>query len=113
MLGMSYDVLARKSGVSKPTVFRILSGRSSYTASFANVLSLARALGLELEFEEEASIENLQERQARTKAENLVRMVQGTSGLEGQAVSPKEYGRLVRQATRKLLTGSKRKLWGD
>src|SRR5262245_15331449 len=99
MLGMSHEALARKSGVPVRTVVRILSGRVNI--GLAKLRSLAVVLGLEIKFEENASIESLQEREARRKAEQLVKIVQGTSGLEGQAVSDKEYGELVRQETRK------------
>jgi hypothetical protein len=109
---MTHTTLARKSGVSRHTALRILSG-ANYAASLANVRSLAQVLGLDLRFEEKASIETLQEKEAHRKAEQLVKMVQGTSGLEGQAVGRKEYDRMVRQAERELLTGSKRKLWSD
>src|SRR5262249_52508550 len=46
-LGLSYELLAQRSGVSRPTVQRILSGRYP-TASFASVVALGYALGLEL-----------------------------------------------------------------
>ncbi len=44
-LGLIVETLAKRSGVSRPTVQRILSG-SNPTASFANVLAIAEALGL-------------------------------------------------------------------
>lgn len=43
-LGMGIDVIAKRSGVSKPTVQRILSARQP-NASFEHVASIARALG--------------------------------------------------------------------
>jgi transcriptional regulator with XRE-family HTH domain len=112
MLKMSYAALAKRSGVSAPTVFRILSGKNE-TASFASIRALAQVLGLDLKFEEKIAIEGLQEKEARRKAEHLVKMVQGTSGLEGQAVSQKEVRQMVRQTVRELLAGSKRKLWSE
>jgi len=43
-LGMGIDVVARRSGVSKPTVQRILAGNQPH-ASFDHVCAIARALG--------------------------------------------------------------------
>src|SRR5437762_3222607 len=84
-LGMSYAALAKRSGVSMTTVVRILSGRHPQ-ASFENVWAIAGALDVSVRFEPNASAEEVCERQARRKAKQLVGMVQGTSGLEGQAL---------------------------
>jgi transcriptional regulator with XRE-family HTH domain len=110
LLKMSYAALAKRSGVSAPTVYRILSGKDE-AASLANVLALARVLGMDLKLEEKIPIEGIQEKEAQRKAEQLVKMVQGTSGLEGQAISPKKFRQMVRQTIHELLAGSKRKLW--
>lgn len=110
-LGMSCAVLARISGVSLPTVVRILSGKSP-TAAFANVLAIIKALGMHLTLEESDST-NLLEAQARKKAATLIGLVQGTSGLEGQAVDKKSLERMRRQTALELLAGSKRILWSE
>jgi hypothetical protein len=81
------------------------------SASFGNVMAVAQALGLNAHFDPVADDEEFLEQQAQKKARYLVGMVQGTMGLEGQGVEPSEVERLVRQTTRKLLSGSKRKLW--
>ena len=109
-LGMSYAVVAERSGVSSPTVQRVLGGMG-HDASISNVLAIARALGLELGFRAEADVETLLEQQARRKAERLVGMVQGSSALEGQAVDKQTREQMVRQTVHELLAGSKRKLW--
>ena len=112
-LGMSYAVLATRSGVSMPTVVRILSGRNP-DASFAKVMALADALGISFHMKEDLDEDELREKQARRKAEYLVRMVQGTSSLEGQAVDSGTLQRMVRQTTHELLgSRSNRKLWGE
>jgi len=111
-LGMSYAALAAKSGVSMRTVVRILSGRHTQ-ASFENVLALAKPLGLDVGFQEQVGVDELLERRAREKAARIVRMVQGTSGLEGQAVSRKELDRMSRRTVHELLAGSRRNLWSD
>ena len=111
-LGMSYDVLARLSQVSKPTVVRILSGTHPQ-ASFSNVEAIARALGLAISFRPITSASELRERQARKKARALVSMVQATSGLEAQAIDAKRVQSMTRHTVHDLLAGSSRRLWGD
>jgi hypothetical protein len=49
--------------------------------------------------------------QARAKAEQIARMVQGTSALEGQAVDGVDYQRLIERTTNDLLRGSRKRLW--
>ena len=46
-LGLSYELLSKRCGVSRPTVQRILSGRNA-AASFANIVAIAESLGLRL-----------------------------------------------------------------
>jgi transcriptional regulator with XRE-family HTH domain len=111
-LGLSYDLLSKRCGVSRPTVQRILSGRHP-TASFSNVIAIAEALGLALRFGSQVAVPKMKREQARKKARKLVALVQGTSGLEGQAVDRESLDAMVEQTTHELLAGSKRKLWGD
>ena len=111
-LGLSYELLARRSGVSRPTVQRILTGRQP-AASFANVMSIAEALGLGLRFESRIDPGRLKQEQAERKARSLVALVQGTSGLEGQAVDRGAVESMVEQTTHELLVGPKRKLWSE
>ena len=49
-LGLSYELLSKRCGVSRPTVQRILSGRQA-AASFANIVAIAESLGLGLRFD--------------------------------------------------------------
>lgn len=108
-LGMSFTMLAARSGVSEPTVKRILGGHAA-AASFANVAAVAQALGVSLEFGE-SDIDELRREQARKKAEHIARLVQGTSALESQAVDPETYRRLVEKSYHELLAGPNRRLW--
>lgn len=108
-LGMSYAVLARRSGVSEPTVKRILGGQIG-DASFANVTAVAQALGVSFGLEETDADEFCRQ-QARLKARQIARLVQGTSALESQAVDSETYGRLVEKSFHEFLAGSKRRLW--
>jgi len=110
-LGMSRKSLANRSHVSLPTVNRILSGRHS-GASIENVLTIAAALGMELKFEAEMRSERFREMQAVAKARQLVRLVQGTSALEGQALDKDELEDMIGR-TAKELSLSKRKLWDE
>lgn len=95
-----------------PTVVRILSGTYS-KASFANVAAVAEALGIGIKFEAVTKIADLREAQARQKARRLVGMVQGTSGLEAQALDDDELTDMTRQTVHELLAGSSRRLWSE
>ena len=112
VLGLSYQLLAQRSGVSRPTVQRILSGRQP-AASVSNVVSIAEALGLGLRFESRVDPGRLRQEQAERKARRLVALVQGTSGLEGQAVDREAVESMVEQTAHELLAGPKRKLWSE
>ena len=109
-LGMSHAAVARLSGVSLPTVQRIL-GKEDHDATLSKLLAIAEALGLGLYSQPEAKVDVLREQQARQKAERLVGMVQGSSALEGQAVDQDTYERMVEQTIHELLAGPNRKLW--
>ncbi len=108
-LGMSYAVVAARSGVSEPTVKRIFGGQIG-EASFANVAAVAEALGAPLGMEA-TDPEEMCRREARRKAEQIARLVQGTSALENQAVDAQGYERLVERSYHQLMAGSRRKLW--
>jgi transcriptional regulator with XRE-family HTH domain len=111
-LGMSYAVLASRCGVSLPTVQRILQQGGIGAASFANVAAVANALGATLDMST-PDPDELCRRQARHKAEQVARLVQGTSALESQAVDRESYNQLIEKSYRQLLAGSKRKLWSE
>lgn len=110
-LGMSYPSLAERSGVSEPTVKRVLAGRIA-EASFENVAAIADALGMPL-MADPIDVEDFREQVARQKAERVARLVQGTSALEAQAVDADQYRKLVERSMRELLTGSRRLLWAS
>jgi len=108
-LGMSIAALAERSGVSVPTVKRILGGQIA-DASFAKVAAIVQALGVSIDLDE-IDTDELCRRQARMKAEQIARLVQGTSALESQAVDRETYNRLVEKSYHELLAGSRRRLW--
>jgi len=106
---MTYSSLAERSGVSEPTVKRILAGRLA-EASFENVAAIAEALGMPL-LADPVDIDAFCERAAQEKAQRAARLVQGTSALEAQAVDQEQYRRLVERSVQELLTGPRRQLW--
>jgi len=117
-LGMSKATLAERAGLSLATVNRILSGREK-RFTLQNIETIARALevvvqvGASLAFDEVGDSFDVRKRQADKKAERLVGMVQGTMGLESQAVGQSELDQMVKQTSCELLAGSPRKLWDD
>jgi transcriptional regulator with XRE-family HTH domain len=111
-LGLSSALLSKRSGVSRATVQRVLSGRDP-AAGFGNILAIAEAMGLGLRLYTAVDVRDLKREQAERKARRLVAVVQGTSGLEGQAVDAKALESMVEQTTHELLAGSKRKLWSE
>lgn len=110
-LKMSRATLARRSGVSLPTVNRILSGKHD-SASFANILAIAEALRIEIKAEEQGTSYEVREQQAVKKAKYLVRLVQGTSTLEGQGLDEQELAEMIDQTSKELFL-TKRKLWAE
>ena len=109
MLGIGFQILALRSGVSIPTVKRIFGGQIA-AASFGNIAAIAEALGLSFELGE-SSVDALCRQQARKKAMQVARLVQGTSALESQAVGKDTYKRIVEKSFREILAGPTRKLW--
>ena len=110
-LGMSFGVLAARSGVSEPTVKRILGGQRA-EASFSNVAAIVQALGASFGMDE-VDTEELCRQQARRKAEHIARLVQGTSALESQAVDAAAYHQLIERSYHQLMAGSRRRLWAQ
>ncbi len=106
---MTHVALAARSGVSEPTVKRILSGNIS-SASLANVLAIAAAMEVSITTGA-TDADEARARQARAKAEQIARLVQGTSGLEGQAVDQAQFSKLVERSFHELMAGSPRRLW--
>jgi transcriptional regulator with XRE-family HTH domain len=109
-LGMSYAVLAARSGISTHAARRVLCGEST---SDENVRKVAEALGCDIGRDERESVETLLRTQAARKAERLVSLVQGTSALEGQAVGAAGRRRMVERTIEELLSGPRRRLWSE
>ena len=111
-LGLSQSALAERSGVSLPTVQRILTGHSP-AASFENTVAIAQVMGMQMDVVPIFPAQEILEQQARKKAERLVGMVQGTSALEAQAVSARHLGQMIKKTVQELLAGSRRRLWAE
>jgi transcriptional regulator with XRE-family HTH domain len=109
-LGMSRQILAKRSGVSVPTVNRVL-GDGWENTSYANLKAIATALGMEFELRNTVNEQIFAEQQAEAKARTIARMVQGTSALEAQAVNPETYMQIISQTMHELMAGSRRRLW--
>jgi transcriptional regulator with XRE-family HTH domain len=109
-LKMPVAALIKRSGVPRPTVFRILRGETD-SIRFASVAKVASVLGVT--FGGPAiEPEELRRREAKRKARLLSRLTQGTMGLEAQAVSSELLKELEEQTVTRLLAGKGDKLWG-
>ncbi len=109
---MSDYHIAQRSGVSQPTVHRILSGENP-EASFAKIIAIAEALGIKITVHDEKTVSGLRENQAYLKAGKSVDMTQGTSALEGQGLDPAELMEARERLKQKLLAGSAKNLWSE
>jgi transcriptional regulator with XRE-family HTH domain len=110
-LGMTFEALSKRSGVPVSTLKAIFKKGVEH-ATFANVAAIADALGVDIEFADEVDSYELLHQQAVKKARELVGMVQGTSGLESQAVAQNQIDMMIQQLIHQLMAGSRRKLWG-
>lgn len=108
-LGMTYDVVAKRSHTSRATVERFFRGQS---VGLEQAQRIAQALGVALQFTPLVDVQVMREQQGEKKARQLVAQVQGTSALEQQAVPENEIEAMIRQTKHQLLAGSKRRLWG-
>lgn len=117
-LNMSKADLARRAGVSLPTVQRLLSGREGRPRTDV-LMAIAVALGVEVRLSESpcvsetSPVSEFREAQARTKARRLARLVQGTMALEAGAVDADVLREMEEQNVHALLAGPGRRLWGE
>lgn len=111
-LGMTYPVIARRSGISLPTVKRIMGGRYK-DAQLASIEAIARAVGMSLHSAVDTDADTMRLRQAEKKAEKIARQVQATSALEAQGVDSATLKSIRNKIVHELLTGAKMNLWAD
>jgi len=109
-LGLSRLELARRCGVNRVTLQRILSGGRA-APLHSTVVAIAECLGLEVVFVQKADPESMRRAQADQKARKLVSLVARTAGPDAQDVHRPEFEEMVQQTARKLLAGSQRGLW--
>jgi transcriptional regulator with XRE-family HTH domain len=126
-LGMTIEVLARRSGVSPSTVERILSGHYG-AASFHAIERIAAAVGGAVRLEAVVDVSAMRLAQAELQADRILAAgAQPKAGKRGEVVAAgdeaeilvdSEAAKLLRAAERerlvhRLLGGSNRKLWAD
>ncbi len=109
-LGLTLEALSERSEVPVSTLKAIFRKGVEH-ATFANVVAIAEALGVDIEFVDTVDSYQLLHQQATKKARELVGMVQGTSGLESQAVEKSQIELMIQQLIHQLMAGSRRKLW--
>lgn len=113
---MSYARLAERSCVSEATVVRILHGAAT-NPTINNLAAIADALGVEIrigttiDIVERCIATAFLEQAARSKAERIAKLVQGTSALEAQAVDTQFYEELIQQSVHDLMAGPRGRLW--
>jgi transcriptional regulator with XRE-family HTH domain len=110
-LGMTYETLAQRSGVSVMTVKRMLRKGIEH-ATFANVAAVAAALGVDIRFVAEQSAFQFRQQAANKAARRIVSLVQSSSALEAQAVDSQGVDEMISQTVHDLMSGPKRNVWG-
>ena len=68
---------------------------------------------MEVRVRPNAEANTVLDRRARRLAESIVKTVQGTSGLEAQAIGKRELRHMVEQTVHELMAGSKNRLWEE
>jgi len=109
-LGMTNEVIAQRSGVSEPTVVRILSGKHP-SAHFDHVLAISEVLGVRVGIERRKNPEHMKLAQAKKKAADIMKLVRGNSALEATETSHEAYRRMESKTVSELMAGPKRMLW--
>ena len=119
---MTVEILVKKSGVSRATLYRLLQGVQD-TPAIHKVAAVAEALGVKATFApvatayqvkvvfSAADVDKLLKQQAKRQAKRLVGMVQGTMGLESQAVKMEQAARMIETTYIRLMSGPKKRLW--
>jgi transcriptional regulator with XRE-family HTH domain len=117
-LGMSKKAVAKRAQLASATVDRILSGREE-SPRISNLAAIAAALGVQVNLGATTTVTELQSahefrrEQALKKAKRIVGLVQGTMGLESQAVEQGTLNDMLEQTVSELLAGPPRRLWDD
>ena len=110
-LEMTFAALAERSGLSLPTVQRILAGKQEPNSG--HLRSLAEAMGMELMLVPKVRPAQMKLAQARANARRLVAMTQANAALEAQAVGQKMRQELVDRTVQELLAKPRQLLWSS
>ena len=109
-LEMSISDLARRSGVSRATVIRILGGKDEHY-SVSNLQAVLTALGMKMNLLA-IPAKGFKDSVATQKAKRLIALTQGNVALESQAVSAASAQEHL-EATKARIASSSRKLWAS
>jgi transcriptional regulator with XRE-family HTH domain len=109
-LEISISDLARRSGVSRATVIRILGGKDE-RYSVANLQAVLSALGMKMDLLA-IPAKGFKDSIATQKAKRLIALTQGNVALESQAVSATSAQEHL-EATKARIVSSSRKLWAS
>jgi transcriptional regulator with XRE-family HTH domain len=107
-LDISISDLARRSGVSRATVIRILGGKDEHY-SVSNLQAVLSALGMKMNLSA-IPAKRFRDSIATQKAQRLIALTQGNVALESQAVSAASAQEHL-SATKARIASSSRKLW--
>lgn len=108
-VGITYENLAKLTGLSLRTVSRFFAGEDVKLSTVERITSL---LGLDFSGKETIPLEALQKQRANAKALFLASLVQGTSTLEMQGLAKQEMEKMIHRFEEELLHGEYRdKLW--
>ncbi|SRR6056297_3909424 len=109
-LDMSISDLARRSGVSRATVIRILGGKDE-NYSVSNLQAVLSALGMKIDLLA-IPAKQFKDSIATQKAQRVIALTQGNVALESQAVSAASAQEHLK-ATKTRIASSSRKLWAS
>ena len=108
-IGISYENLAKLSGLSLRTVNRFFAGEDVKLSTVERITVL---LGLDFSGNETTPLETLQKQRANQKALFLASLVQGTSALEMQGLEKRDLEKMIHRFEDELLYGGYRDmLW--
>lgn len=109
-LSISEARIAAHTGLSQPTVHRILSGKHE-GATWDDVVGIAHFLGIKIAIETEDA-DKILDRKAQKLAEAITQINLATNQLEGQGFSKEQKEKFITETKRWLLNEPK-KIWLD
>lgn len=109
-LDISISDLARRSGISRATVIRMVGGKDGHY-SVSNLQAILSALGMKMDLSA-IPAKRFKDSIATQKAQRLISLTQGNVALESQAVS-EASAQAHLEATKARIASSSRKLWAS